>query len=140
MGESRERGGHLQRWHGLSQATEASGEWFNAQVGADEDDGAITPAMVPLEPMIVVDASGDESDPQFGARPRVETEPPPSVLTVEELATLLRVERKTVYAAISRGEIPGVRRVGSLLRVSRDRVLDWLAQGQDRISRSRKTQ
>jgi excisionase family DNA binding protein len=51
------------------------------------------------------------------------------VLTVEEVAKLLRVERKTVYAAIARGEIPGVRRVGSLLRVSRDRVLAWLAQG-----------
>jgi excisionase family DNA binding protein len=136
-GENRKGAG--QRSHGLSQATEASGEWFDAQVVGDEDDGAITPAMVPLEPMIVVDASGGETDPQLGSRARLETDAPPSVLTVDELAALLRVERKTVYAAIARGEIPGVRRVGALLRVSRDRVLAWLAQGQDRVSRSRRT-
>ncbi len=64
---------------------------------------------------------------------------PPAVLTVDEVAALLRVERKTVYAATARGEIPGVRRVGSRLRVSRDRVLAWLAQGQDRVSRSRRS-
>jgi excisionase family DNA binding protein len=61
------------------------------------------------------------------------------VLTVDELAALLRVERKTVYAAIRRGEIPGVRRIGALLRVSRDAVLAWLAQGQGRVSRSRRS-
>jgi excisionase family DNA binding protein len=63
----------------------------------------------------------------------------PEVLTVDELAKLLRVERKTVYAAIGRGEIPGVRRIGSLLRASRDAVLAWLAQGQGRVSRSRRS-
>lgn len=62
--------------------------------------------------------------------------PPPSgcedasvqvqILTVDELAELLRLERKTVYAAIMRGDIPGVRRVGRSIRISRDAVLDWL--------------
>jgi excisionase family DNA binding protein len=51
------------------------------------------------------------------------------VLTVDGLATLLRVERKTVYAAIARGEIPGVRRVGALLRVSRDRCASAAGAG-----------
>jgi len=50
----------------------------------------------------------------------------PAILTVDELAALLRVERKTVYAAITRGDIPGVRRVGRSIRISRDAVLDWL--------------
>jgi excisionase family DNA binding protein len=103
---------------------------------------AITPAGVPLEPMIVLDASGLEVGPQQGAPPAQKEEGPAleaSVLNVEELAALLRVERKTVYAAIARGEIPGVRRVGTLLRVSRERVLAWLAQGQDRVSRSRRS-
>jgi excisionase family DNA binding protein len=63
----------------------------------------------------------------------------PIVLTVDELATLLRLERKTVYAAIRRGEIPGARRIGSTLRISRDSVLAWLAQGQGRVSRSRRS-
>jgi excisionase family DNA binding protein len=103
---------------------------------------AITPAGVPLEPMIVLDASGHEVDPEHGAPPAQREEGPPleaSVLNVDELAALLRVERKTVYGAIARGEIPGVQRVGTLLRVSRERVLAWLAQGQDRVSRSRRS-
>ncbi len=49
-----------------------------------------------------------------------------SILTVDELADLLRVERKTIYAAITRGDIPGVRRVGRSIRISREAVLDWL--------------
>jgi len=36
----------------------------------------------------------------------------PEVLTVEEVADLLRVDRKTAYAAIAEGGVPGVRRVG----------------------------
>jgi excisionase family DNA binding protein len=53
----------------------------------------------------------------------------PSVLTVDEVAALLRVNRKTVYELIGRGEIPGARRLGRALRFSRDAVLDWLRQG-----------
>jgi excisionase family DNA binding protein len=53
----------------------------------------------------------------------------PSVLTVDEVAGLLRVNRKTVYELIGRGEIPGARRLGRALRFSRDAVLDWLRQG-----------
>ncbi len=56
----------------------------------------------------------------------VEEDESPAILTVDELAALLRVERKTVYAAIMRGDIPGVRRVGRSIRISRDAVLDWL--------------
>jgi excisionase family DNA binding protein len=59
----------------------------------------------------------------------------PPVLTVDELATLLRVDRKTVYAAISRGEIPGVRRIRKAYRIHRDTVLTWLRSGQGRDAR-----
>lgn len=49
------------------------------------------------------------------------------LLTVDELAVLLRVDRKTVYEAISRQEIPGVRRIGKkTIRISRAAVLDWI--------------
>lgn len=54
----------------------------------------------------------------------------PSVLTVEEVADLLRVDRKTAYAAIAEGGLPGVRRVGRCIRVSRDAFLDWLNEGE----------
>lgn len=61
----------------------------------------------------------------------------PPLLTAEELAALLRVQPKTVYAAIRRRQIPGIVRVGRLIRISRTAVLAWLA-GQDREVRSRR--
>jgi excisionase family DNA binding protein len=61
-----------------------------------------------------------------------------SVLTVDEVADLLRVNRKTAYAAIKAGEIPGVRHVGNAIRVHRDTVLSWLSQGQVRVPRPRR--
>ena len=50
----------------------------------------------------------------------------PPIVTIDELARFLRMNRKTVYEAISRGEIPGVRRIGHTFRISRDVVLQWL--------------
>ena len=64
-------------------------------------------------------------------------EPQSAVLTVDELAKVLRVDRKTVYNLIARGELPGVRRLGRAVRIHRDAVLGWLAQGQGHVSRSR---
>lgn len=52
----------------------------------------------------------------------------PEVLRVSELAALLRMNRKSVYAALEAGLIPGARRVGRAIRVSRDAVMDWLAR------------
>jgi excisionase family DNA binding protein len=60
----------------------------------------------------------------------------PEVLTADELALLLRVNRKTVYKSFKAGEIPGGRHVGGAIRFSRDRVLQWLADGQGCGSRS----
>jgi excisionase family DNA binding protein len=63
----------------------------------------------------------------------------PAVLTVEEVADVLRVDRKTAYAAIAEGRVPGVRRVGRCIRVSRDALLKWLDEGgaQTRSGRAR---
>ncbi|MDI3292168.1 helix-turn-helix domain-containing protein [Polyangium sp. 15x6] len=50
----------------------------------------------------------------------------PAVLTVNELATLLRLDRKTVYGEIAAGRIPGIRRFGArrpVYRAHRDTVL-----------------
>ena len=54
----------------------------------------------------------------------------PSILTVEEVADLMRIDRKTAYAAIACGEVPGVRRIGRCIRISRDVLLRWLEQGE----------
>lgn len=38
---------------------------------------------------------------------------------------MLGVNRKAVYAAISRNEVPGVIRVGRALRIGREALLRW---------------
>jgi excisionase family DNA binding protein len=75
---------------------------------------------------------GDEPVPTPQVQPPSVESP---VMTVDELAALLRVNRKSVYEAIARGEIPGIRRIGRTVRASREAVLTWLAEG--RVSRSR---
>ncbi|WP_140874501.1 helix-turn-helix domain-containing protein [Myxococcus xanthus] len=47
----------------------------------------------------------------------------PDFLTVEEAAALLRVNRKTLYASIRLGQMPGVVRIGKSLRVHRDALI-----------------
>lgn len=49
------------------------------------------------------------------------------VMTTDEVADLLRVDRKTVYDMAKRQKIPH-RRVGRLIRFSRAAVLAWLEQ------------
>jgi excisionase family DNA binding protein len=79
-------------------------------------------------------SSGDEAPCPVEADPSGT----PAVLTVDELAAFLRVDRKTVYTALNSGEIPGARRIGRTIRVSRDAVLRWLADGQGRVPHSRR--
>lgn len=52
----------------------------------------------------------------------------PDVLTLEELAELLRVDADAVQQLAERGELPG-RRLGSDWRFARAAVLAWLAEG-----------
>jgi excisionase family DNA binding protein len=51
------------------------------------------------------------------------------VLTVDEAAALLRVNRKTLYEAVRLGSIPGVIRIGRNIRISRSTLLGWVHQG-----------
>jgi excisionase family DNA binding protein len=48
------------------------------------------------------------------------------VLTADEVAGILRVDRKTVYDAAGRGKIPH-RRLGKRMVFSRSALLEWLA-------------
>jgi excisionase family DNA binding protein len=96
----------------------------------DRDAAAVAEACAEISPLSEDGLPAEGSSLPYGPTP---------VLTVDELAVLLRVERKTAYAAIARGEIPGVRRVGRTIRIFRQAVLDWLASGQGRVSRSRRT-
>ncbi len=111
----------------------------DATITTDEKDCAFEPPPFPRERRSGVSVREDASGPRLREQSVAMTEPAPSVLTVDELAALLRVNRKTVYDALARGEIPGARRIGGCYRILRDRVLDWLAAGQGRVSRSRRS-
>lgn len=56
------------------------------------------------------------------------------VITVPELAELLRLSINKTYDAVAKGEIPGAVKIGGSIRVSRTVVIAWLRQG--RVSRS----
>ena len=49
----------------------------------------------------------------------------PQFLKATEVAKILRVNRTTVYEAVQRDEIPGVVRVGRVIRFRRDAVLSF---------------
>jgi len=78
------------------------------------------------------------SEPGLAPQPVARSADPvlPMVLTPDELAKMLRVRRRSVYEAISRGDIPGVRRIGRKVRIDRDSVLAWMADGHGRAPRS----
>lgn len=46
------------------------------------------------------------------------------ILTVDEAAALLRVNRKTLYEAIRLDQVPGVIRLGRVIRIRRDALLN----------------
>lgn len=50
------------------------------------------------------------------------------VLTVQEVAALLRVSRDTVYRLAARGGIPG-RKIGRVWRFPKDAIQGYLAEG-----------
>jgi excisionase family DNA binding protein len=52
----------------------------------------------------------------------------PELLTVDEVAALLRTSRKAVYTRIERGLLPGVVRDGRRLLLLRDDLLLWIRE------------
>lgn len=58
------------------------------------------------------------------------------VLTVQEVAVLLRVSRDTVYRLAARGGIPG-RQIGRIWRFSRDAIQEYLCEGKSHETEAR---
>jgi excisionase family DNA binding protein len=52
--------------------------------------------------------------------------PAPSLLTVPEVADLLRTSEKAIYAMVERRRLPGVRRIGRRILFRRTELLEWL--------------
>jgi excisionase family DNA binding protein len=48
------------------------------------------------------------------------------LLTVSEVADVLRTSRKAIYAMIERGQLPGLRRIGRRVLIRRLDLLHWL--------------
>lgn len=59
-------------------------------------------------------------------------DPLPTVMTVEELAAYMRVDRKSIYEMVARRELPGAVRVGRMIRISTKAVMAWLEGGSPR--------
>ena len=78
----------------------------------------------------------DEEAPTLPSGPPESAAPQefPAVLKISEAAKLLRVNRKTLYELVRRNALPGARRVGHVIRIDRDAVLDWF-RSQGRVSR-----
>ncbi|MDP2318241.1 MAG: helix-turn-helix domain-containing protein [Acidobacteriota bacterium] len=52
----------------------------------------------------------------------------PALLTVDEVADLLRTTRTAVYAMVARGQLPGVTRLGRRVLIRADELVKWLDQ------------
>jgi len=52
----------------------------------------------------------------------------PTLLTVDELAQLLRTTRTAVYAMVARAQVPGVTRLGRRVLFRADELVKWLDQ------------
>ena len=50
------------------------------------------------------------------------------LMTVTEVADLLRTTRAAIYAMVERGQLPGVTRIGRRLLFRRDALIKWLDQ------------
>jgi len=51
-----------------------------------------------------------------------------TLLTVKEVAELLRTTPAAIYAAVERGQLPGIIRLGRRLLFRRERLVEWLAE------------
>lgn len=52
----------------------------------------------------------------------------PILLTMADVARVLRTSRGAVYAMAARGQLPGLTRIGRRVLIRADALLDWLDQ------------
>jgi excisionase family DNA binding protein len=52
----------------------------------------------------------------------------PTLLTIDDVARVLRTSRGAVYAMAARGQLPGLTRIGRRVLIRADALLDWLYQ------------
>jgi excisionase family DNA binding protein len=59
----------------------------------------------------------------------------PTLMTIHEVADLLRCSTRTVHRLIDRGEVPTPLKLGTLLRWPQTQIESWLAEGCPRADR-----
>ena len=59
----------------------------------------------------------------------------PDLLTVAEVATVLRTTREAVYKLVERGQLPGVIRLRKRVLVERESLVHWVHQNRTPSSR-----
>jgi excisionase family DNA binding protein len=52
----------------------------------------------------------------------------PTLLTMTDVAVLLRTSKKAIYAMVERRQLPGIVRIGRRVLIRQDDLLDWLRQ------------
>ncbi len=60
------------------------------------------------------------------------------IISVDQLAVYLKLNRKTVYDMVTSGELPGARRCRGTIRIHKPTVIAWLEQGELPKHRKRK--
>lgn len=60
------------------------------------------------------------------------------IMTVDECAEFLRVNRKTIYDAVRDGELPGAKNVRGTIRIHKPTVVEWLATGEVPVSKRKR--
>jgi len=53
----------------------------------------------------------------------------PPMLTIDELAEVLRIGLNVAYREVRAGRVPGAQKIGGSWRVHRDSVKEWMASG-----------
>lgn len=80
-----------------------------------------------------------ENQPRGVGRPSVGDTPPllPDLLTVPDVAQVLRKTDAAVYAMKRRGELPGVVMLGRSVRVDRAELVEWLRHKSSAVTAER---
>ena len=66
---------------------------------------------------------------KHGIKPnKPEPDSVPVLLTIDEMADLIRTTRTAIYAMVARDQLPGVVRIGRRVLFRREDVMVWLAQ------------
>jgi excisionase family DNA binding protein len=105
----------------LNEFVAATGARLNVSLGSPDAGPALAKCLHPNPRGAGPEGQGDAA-PSLSAGD-------PVIMTVDEIAALLRLNRKTVYELAHQGKIP-VRRIGRSLRANRETLMRWLAEGE----------